>query len=302
MNLASVDLNLLVALDALLTERNVTRAAKVVGLSQPAMSNALARLRALLDDPVLVRSADGMQPTPRAEALAPTLADALRRIRDGVLQPTTFDPATAKMTFNVATADFELLVLVPTLTERLAEIAPGVRLHFTTPRGRLPVDDLVHGKIDLMIGIHQEEHAGLYVTPLFEDRFICALRNDHPEAPTRLTLARYTAMDHMLISPYGGMTGTVDEVLAGQGLKRTVKVAVPHFAMAPFVLIRTPYILTLPERAARMFAAHLPIRLIKPPVELPGFTEYLFWHERTHHDPAHKWLRGVIKDVAVKVG
>lgn len=299
-NLASIDLNLLVALDALLTERHVTRAAKVVGLTQPAMSNALSRLRTLLGDPLFVRTADGMQPTPRAEGLAIPLAEALRQIRDSILRPTTFDPKTASVTFNIATADFELLVLVPALTERLAATAPGVRLHCTTPRGRLPIDDLMQGKIDLMIGIRQEDHPGLFKARLFDERYLCALRGDHPDAAKKLTLARYAALDHMLISPYGGMTGTVDGALAAAGLSRNVKLAVPHFAMAPFVLLRTPYVLTLPERAARLFAANLPIRLVPPPLELQGFTEYLFWHERTQNDPAHKWLRGVIKDVAAE--
>ena len=295
MNLAAVDLNLLVALDALLHERSVTRAAKQVGLTQPAMSNALARLRALLNDPVLVRTAHGMQPTPRAEGLAVPLAEALRQIRDDILTPTMFDPKVARHTFNIATADYEMLVLVPALVDYLARHAPGIRLHFSVPKGRLPAMDLAHGHIDLMIGIHQESHQGLFQAQILQDTYLCALSADHPHAKIPLTLARYAAMDHMLISPFGGMTGIVDEVLLTHGLTRSVKLAVPHFALAPFILMRTRYVLTLPKRTAHLFASHLPLILVKPPVEIDGFSEFMFWHERSHADPAHKWLRETIK-------
>lgn len=298
MNLAAVDLNLLVALDALLRERNVTRAAKVVGLTQPAMSNALSRLRTLLDDPVLVRTSHGMQPTPRAEALTAPLADALRQIRDAVLTSSAFNPKTSRHTFNIATQDYEVLVLIPALMDHLSREAPDVRLHVTTPTSRLPVDDLAQGRIDLTLGIHHEVHPGLYKAEILQERYACALHEHHPETKTPLTLARYAAMGHLLISPFGGMTGTVDDALEKLGMKRSVKLAVPHFALAPFVLLRTPYVLTLPERAAKLFADHLPIKLVEPPIELPGFKEYMFWHERSHNDPAHRWLRETIKAIA----
>lgn len=297
MNLRSVDLNLLVALEALLRERSVTRAAKAVGLTQPAMSNALARLRDLLGDPLLVRSPDGMQPTPRAEALAGPLASALGQIEADVLRPAAFTPEACDLTFRVATQDYEQLVLLPPLTERLARVAPRVRLEFSTPRDRLPVDDLASGRIDLMIGVHAQAHAGLFRAPLLHDKFLCVMHDKHPEAKARLTLARYAALEHLLISPYGGMSGYVDDALKEHGLTRTVKVAVPHFALAPFVLMNSSYILTLPERTAQLFARHLPLKLIKPPLEIPGFTEHLYWHERTNKDPAHRWLRQLLVDL-----
>ncbi len=297
MNLRAVDLNLLVALQALLVERSVTKAAKACGLTQPAMSNALARLRDVLGDQLLVRTPDGMRPTPRAETLAAPLAAALGQIEAEVLRTKSFSPETCETTFHVATQDYEQLVLLPQLTERLAKVAPKVRLEFSTPRGRLPVDDLASGRIDVMIGVQTESHAGLFRAQLLQDKFLCALHDKHPEAKARLTLQRYAALEHLLISPYGGMSGYVDEALAAHGLTRTVKVAVPHFALAPFILINSLYVLTLPERTAQLFARHLPLKLVKPPLEIPGFTEHLFWHERTNKDPAHKWFRTLLLDL-----
>lgn len=294
MNLRAVDLNLLVALQALLTERSVTRAAKACGLTQPAMSNALARLRDVLGDPLLVRTPGGMQPTPRAESLQAPLASALGQIEAEVLKTKAFAPETCDLTFRVATQDYEQLVLLPALTARLAKIAPKVRLEFSTPRDRLPVDDLASGRIDLMIGVQTESHAGLFRAELLEDKFLCVMHEKHPEAKARLTLARFAALEHLLISPYGGMSGYVDEALAAYGLERSVKIAVPHFALAPFVLLDSPYVLTLPQRTAELFARHLPLKLVKPPLEIPGFTEHLHWHERTNKDPAHKWFRSLL--------
>ncbi len=298
MNLYAVDLNLLVVLEALLAEAHVTRAAKLVGLSQPAMSNALSRLRELFNDPLLVRTTGGMQPTPRAEELRGPLVEALRVVRENVLSPKGFDPARSVMSFRLAAADYEQLVLLPQLMRRLAAEAPGVSLELTIPSSRLPVEDLAHGRIDAMIGVHEEMHGGLYKTPVLEDRFVCALRSGHPLERQRLTLARYVAMEHLLISPFGGMTGSVDQALAAQGLRRVVKVAVPHFALAPWVLIRSDYVLTLPERAGVAYAEHLPLKLVKPPLTIPGFKEHLYWHERTHRDPAHRWFRQLLKEVA----
>jgi len=261
------------------------------------MSNALNRLRKLLDDQLFVRTPEGMRPTPRAEALTTPLTEALRTVRERVLRQDKFDPKTAQRTFHLASQDYEQLVLLPAVTERLAREAPGIKLQVTTPTDRLPVDDLAQGRIDIMIGVHQAAPAGLMRQTLMTDEFICMVA-DTGDAPTKLTLNRYAAMDHLLISPYGGMTGYVDEALAKAGLSRQVKLAVPDFAVAPWLLLKTPYVLTMPARAARHFAQHLPVRLLAPPITVPAFTEYMFWHERTQNDPAHKWLRQVIKDAA----
>jgi DNA-binding transcriptional LysR family regulator len=167
-------------------------------------------------------------------------------------------------------------------------------------RDRLPVEDLYLGRIDAAIGVHGEVHGGLFKARLIDEGFLCALRKDHPEAGRRLTLTRYAALEHLLISPFGGMTGTVDAALAEHGLTRVVKLAVPQFAVAPWILLDTDYVLTMPERIAQRFAAHLPLHLAKPPLELPRFSEWMFWHERTHADPAHQWLRQVLREVAAE--
>ena len=302
MNLYSVDLNLLVALNALMKARNVTRAASAIGLTQPAMSNALKRLRDLFGDPLFVRGKAQLEPTPRAEALAGPLADALARLHDDVLTTRAFEPQTATNLFRVAAHDYEQLVLLPELTRRLAREAPGARLEVMIPRHRLPIDDLARGIVDLAIGIHDEDHPGLYRTALFEERFVCALSKNHALAGRTITLKRFAALEHLLISPFGGMTGTVDAALESSGLSRTVKVAIPQFAVAPLILLDSHYILTLPERVALAFAPFLPITLSRPPLSLPGFVEHAYWHERTQRDPAQRWFRALVKDVASGAG
>lgn len=298
MNLHAVDLNLLVALDALMRERHVTRAARAVGLTQPAMSNALARLRALFDDPLLIRTPDGMRPTPRAEVLTAPLAQALRMIHDGVLVPQVWDPLAATNTFKLASHDYEQLTLMPAIVKRLATEAPGVSLESSIPRERVPVEDLYQGRIDLTIAVEDIEQSGLFRARLNEDGFVCVLRKGHPLAKQKLTLARYAAMEHLLVSPFGGMTGFVDRALAAHRLTRRVKIAMPQFSLAPWILINSDYVLTFPAKAARLFAEHLPLVLLPPPLEVPKFTQYLYWHERTQADPAHRWLRRVIREVA----
>jgi DNA-binding transcriptional LysR family regulator len=264
------------------------------------MSNALARLRALFDDPLLIRTPDGMRPTPRADELRAPLAAALKTIRDGVLAPRRWEPKTAGNTFHLASHDLEQLSLMPALSRRLAREAPGIRLEVSIPRERLPVEDLYQGRIDMMIGVQDEEHGGLFRATLGSDGFLCLLRKGHPAAKGKLTLQKYAAMDHLLVSPFGGMTGFVDRALAAHGLARRVMMAVPQFSLAPWILMRTDYILTYPEKAARMFAAELPLTLLAPPLKLPRFTQYLYWHERTQADPAHRWLRQQVREACAE--
>lgn len=192
MNLYGVDLNLLVALDALLSKRNVTRAAKQIGLTQPSMSNALKRLRGLFGDPLFVRGAQGLEPTPRAAALQGPLAAALARLHDDVLTTKVFDPLTATNHFRWAAHDYEQQVILPELTRRLARDAPRVRLEVMIPRERVPYEDLARGRVDLATGIYDATHAGLYRAELFKENFVCALAKNHPYSAANLTLARYT--------------------------------------------------------------------------------------------------------------
>lgn len=303
-NLAGIDLNLLVVLDALLAERHVTRAAAKVGLTQPAASHALARLRALLDDPILVRGPRGqMVPTDRAVAIAPRLRRSLDDLRIALRGEPVFDPATARRTFRLAASDYAELLLLPALVERLARDAPHVELHFTQV-DHDPSGPLAAGEIDCAIGVWRDRTwpAGFFHARLFDDTFRCLVRSGHPIAKRRLTLARFLELGHVLIAPRASRGGYVDEALERLGKRRRVAVMVPHFLVAPHVIAASDLVITLPARVARTFAAPFDLAVLAPPVELPGFTTGLVWHERAHHDAGQRWLREQLAAVAESLG
>lgn len=301
-NLAGVDLNLLVALDALLSERSVTRAARRVGLSQPAMSHSLARLRALLDDPLLVRAGAMMEPTPRAEAMAAPLREALATLAETLGAGARFDPATARWSARVASVDYATFVLLPPLMERLGARAPGVDLWCVTPPDD-PMAALHRGDVDLGLTVLRPGDSldGIGQRMLFEERFVCLVRKGHRLTRGRLTLARFAAAEHALIAPRGGRGGVVDDLLTGLGVKRSVRLALPHFLVAPHVVARTDLVLTVAERVARTMAASLPLTVLEPPLALPGFAVSLVWSARRTADPALSWLRGELEHAAATV-
>lgn len=291
--LAGFDLNLLLVLDALLAERHVTRAAARLGLTQSAASHALSRLRALLGDPLLVRGPGGaMVPTPRAEALQPALRQALAHLDRALRGTPAFEPATARRTFRVATTDYGELVLLPPLIAALTREAPEVDL-WAVQIPTDPADALAAGTVDCAIGVWRDRPwpAGIYQKKLFDERFTCVVRRGHPAAKQRLTLARYVSLPHVLIAPGGRPGSFVDEALADLGKTRRVAVTVAHFLVAPHVVTASDMIVTIPARVARALAKPLRLALLEAPLELPGFTMSMVWHERAHQDPAQRFLR-----------
>lgn len=289
MHIKDLDLNLLKVLDSLLEHRHVSRAARQLGLSQPAVSHALARLRESLKDPLLVRTPGGMIPTPRAEAVQPRLRAWLAGMETLLSAPGTFDPAKSDAFFRIASNDYSGLTLMPGLCEKVAAKAPGVRIEIVAQKEMVPYQNLASGGIDLAFSIRSEDRPGLYEKRLFHESFVCLVRAEHPAVKKRLTLKHYLEFDHLLVSPFGGMTGSVDTALEKIGLKRRVRMAVPQFTMAPWILARTDLILTLPSRIARAVGGKF--RSFPPPLELEGFPFYALWNERTQGDPAHRWLR-----------
>lgn len=292
-NLAGVDLNLLTAFDALLVERNVTRAARRIGITQPAMSHALARLRALFNDPILVRGGGGMLATARAEALEQPIRRALREIEDALTHGPVFEPRTAKRTFTIATGDYGQLVVLPPLLARLAREAPGIdlRIHAVPEDYTTALED---GTFDLVIAPVMEGLAGgLVQQKLFDDTFVCVMRKGHPAAK-KLDLKTFLELPHALISPRGRGLGLVDDALAKKGLRRRVALTVPHFLVAPMVVASSDLLITLALRIATVFADLVPLAMRKLPFALAGFTTYQVWHERRRQDPAHAWLRKTI--------
>jgi DNA-binding transcriptional LysR family regulator len=300
-HLAAMDLNLIVALDALLEERNVTRAAERIGVTQSAMSHALSRLRAVTGDPLLVRGNGVMVATPRAESLALPIRRALDEVDAAFRPPTAFDPKVARLRVRIATSDYGELVLLPRLMKRLEKEAPFVELR-SIPKADDASTSVASGAVDLLVAPvrARDEGPGIYAKKLFDERFVCVVRRGHPLATKKLTLARYLSCAHALISPRGREGSYTDDALANLGASRRIALTVPHFLVAPHVVATTDLMLTLAARVATAFAGPLDLVVLTPPAELrlEGFTVSALWHERTHADPAHRWVRDLFAEVA----
>jgi len=300
--LKAVDLNLVLALDALLAERHVTRAAVRLGVSQSAASHSLARLRALFDDPLLVRGPRGtMLPTPRAEALAPAVHRVLVDLASVMRGDATFDPATARRTFRVGASDYVELILLPRLLERLGRVAPGIDVwvHTYADHGD---EALASGVLDVVIGPpHAARAAGSFEKVLFDEAFTCIVRAGHPLADSRMTLARYCAAPHLLVAPRGTPGSIVDDVLAAAGRSRRIAAAIPHFLVVPYVIAGSDLVATLASRVAAMFADTLGLVRMPPPFAIPKFQIAVAWHERSHHDVPQRWFREQLIAVAAEI-
>ena len=292
---SAIDLNLLAVLDVVLDERNVRRAATRLGITPSAVSHALRRLRELTGDPLVVRTAQGVVPTARAERLAAPLGKALFELRSVLADETESNPATLRRSFAISSADLAQFVLLPQLFGSLAQQAPHVRIVVRPPRGDL-FDSLARGTLDLAFGIFEQAPEGFRYQALFHEDFLCVVRRDHPAARRPLTLERYLALSHVSIAPRGSDGSIVDSALGKLGQRRTVALVVPHFLVAPYIVAQTDMALMLPARVARHFAEHLPLKLLPPPLLLSGFTIGQLWHDRAHRDPAHKWLRKLIAE------
>jgi DNA-binding transcriptional LysR family regulator len=299
--LAAMDLNLVVALDALLAERHVTRAATRLGITQSAASHALARLRDLLGDPLLVRGAGGaMVPSAMALRIAPQLRKVLEDLA-GVLRGESFDPATARRTFRIGASDYVELVLLPKLSARLARLAPGVDLWVHTFEDRGDTE-LATGKLDCVLAPpHRSARpSGMFEKVLLHESFTCVMRAGHPLAGSRLTLARYCEVPHLMVAPRGTPGSFVDDALAAVGRTRRVALAVPHFLVVPYVIAGTDLVATLASRIAALFATTLDLVRVAPPIAIAKFAIALAWHERNHHDAAQRWFRDQVAAVAIE--
>ncbi|HET9934000.1 MAG TPA: LysR family transcriptional regulator [Polyangiaceae bacterium] len=300
MNINNVNLNLLVAFQALFEERSVTRAARRAGITQPAMSNTLAQLRALLDDPLFTRTGKGLLPTARATALADPIGRGLKLL-DSALVEQRFDPARSDRLFTVAASDYVEFVLLPPLLAELARIAPRVRLRIRPWGSHSVPAELARGEFDSMIGFYDDVPARHRHTLLFSDEYVCVVRKGHPRVKHRLTLPRYLELSHVLVSTSNDSPGSVDRALAAQGLRRQVGLRVSHFLSVPMVVARTDYVAALDRRVAQAFSKALGLVLLKPPLALPVGKVGQVWHESVDADPGHRWLREVIASVSSKL-
>jgi len=290
--LRHLDLNLLLTLDVLLAEHNVTRAARRLHLSQPAVSVHLARLREAFGDPLLLPGPRGMRPTARADALRAPLHAALETLRSAVAQPPAFEPARAVQTWRVAASDYaESAVLLPAIAG-LRRSAPGTRLAVLQTEPAHIARLAERGEIDLALHTAADAPEGLHRRTLFAERYLLAGRADHPGLRRKPTLAAFCALEQVIVSPDGGgFSGPTDHALSALGLQRRVVLSVPHFLFVADVLLGTDLVALLPERIARARAG---LRVVAPPVEVAGYELAMLWHERVHRDPAHCWLREFI--------
>ena len=297
MSLASLDLNLLLVLDTVLAERSVARAARRLHVTPSAVSNALARLRAALDDPLISRSGRGIVPTPRAAALAPALARALRDLEQTVLGG-EFDPATTERELTLAVADAGQVVKLPPIVAQLAVDMPRVSLRVVSIDTLFSLGGLASTEVDVAIGVG-EKGPGVHVQPLYEERTVLVVRARHPRARRKLTRAGLAALRHVDVHVAPGRgSKALAASYAALGVVRDVAIVVPTFAAAAAVVAATDYVASLPASFADLLGPRLGLRRVTTPLPPVAVTINLLWHERTHHDPAQRALRELIQRVA----
>ncbi|HEX7967327.1 MAG TPA: LysR family transcriptional regulator [Stellaceae bacterium] len=293
MNWGVFDLNLLIVFDAVMQERNVTRAGQKVGLSQPAMSHALSRLRYMLKDELFVRTPEGMVPTARAEQLAAPLRRALSDMQLA-LEPESFIPKQANRRFAIAVNNYGAVVLSPRLVMAAAEAAPSVHLD-VRPSGTLDIVDLLdRGELDLAVGDFVDPGERFASGPLLEDPFVLAMRRGHPAVRRKLTAEAFAGLAHLEISSSGEDTSFIDRWLAGRGLKRSIVHRAPYLSAAR-ILSQSDMVATLSRRIAEAFTRTDPLQVRELPCPSPHVSIGMLWHRRLENQPAHRWLRGLIE-------
>lgn len=300
MDLHGIDLNLLVAFNALMEERNVTRAASQVGVSQPAMSAALSRLRKLLGDTLFLRSPNGLLPTPRARELAQPIAQALTQIKTALLATPAFMPAEAVFTMNLGLSDYPAFVLLPKLLQMLSERAPNltINVHAFNDRDHA-VDMLDAGVIDAAIGVLPSHQDGrIFMRPILHDVFVTLVAHDHPAARRGMDMDTYLALPHVLVSPEGERYGVVDQALAQLGKQRTLALTLPQMFAVPAIIASSRMTATVLKRIALSSPTGGQLVLFPPPIALPEIVFHLIWHRRGNGKPAQDWFREMIEKVA----
>lgn len=289
MNISTFDLNLLRVLDALLRERNVSRAAERLSLSQPAVSNALNRLRDLLDDPLLVRVGRSMQPTPRALALEAPIRDALQRIEQSLSGDAPFDPTSSRQRFRIAVTDYVELILMPRLLNLLAERAPGLRIDIQHLSPSLPAEALDKGELDLVLGRFEQVPGRFQRQQWVSETLQLVAHRGHPQLAGGLDLPRFLGLRHLWV--HGGQTrGMVDQWLGEQGLVRNIVYTTPNYLQAAHIVASSELVAVLPSRLARYFAGLLPLQLHALPFEVGPFHLDIVSLGLRQRDAALQWL------------
>ncbi|KMT65666.1 LysR family transcriptional regulator [Catenovulum maritimum] len=308
MNISKIDLNLLIYLDVLLREQNVTRAAQQLGITQPAMSNGLKRLRELLNDPVLVRTSDGMSPTEKARKLQPTVRKILLELEEA-LQPTDpFHPESSERVFRIMASDYAASTLLPALLSRLQDLAPNVRLDIMTPSD-VTFHDVEEGKIDMAINRFDDLPLSFHQKVIWSDKFVCLTHKDNPHIAD-WSVDAYCKNQHVWVSKTGfgvGLgiepsdikkLGWVDEKLEELGKQRNIKVFTRNYHVAMQLALKKQMMVTVPSRATLNYINEPNIQVLELPIELPEIKLDMIWSPLLHHDASHIWLRRLISEIA----
>lgn len=297
MNIADVDLNVLVVLNAMLEHQSVTRAGQALGLSQPAMSAAVAKLREQLGDPLFVRTGHGMRPTPRALQLAEPVRRILDTVRSDILQRPAFDPATAQRAFTIITPDIGEMVFIPKILAYARQHAPGIAIRSVAISSPGAGEALETGAADLAIGYFPDlAKPGFYQQRLFRNSFVCIVRADHPRVRDTLDMQGFLDESHAVVRP-AGRTHLFERFLTSQQITRQVSVELAHFASLLTVITTSDLLATVPHDIAQVFRQLASIRVIEPPLAAPTFHLKQHWHGRMHADAANIWLRKMVRDL-----
>jgi DNA-binding transcriptional LysR family regulator len=299
--LAALDANLLVALDALLEEANVTRAAARIGVTQSAMSQTLARIRSQFDDPILVKVGRRMELSPFAKRIQGRLRRAVTELEAVVRDRPDFDPATASHRVVIAMVDYLAMVLLPPLHDTVSERAPGldVALHALDAEAITP--RLAEGVVHLYVGVQGQTERALTTESLFEEPFVVVMREDHPAADDELSAEIYATWSHVHVSPRRERGSVVERALGKAGHSRHVAVEVPYFSLVPELLAGSDLIATVPSSIAHRWRRHEGLVCRKPPISLPEISICMAWHPTFSRDPALEWLRSTVAEVSESI-
>ncbi len=278
-------------IDALARSGSLTDAAKQTGLTQPAASHALARLRRDLRDPIFVRTSEGMQPTPYGVRLAGAVQDALRVLRNGLDREADFDPVTSTRAFNVFMSDVGQLLYLPKLLAQLSQEAPNVTIRVRYPPPKSPHMMLESGEVDLAVGTFTALTSGCMQRRVYQSQYVCIVRKDHPAFVDGMTLEAFCNVPHAFADGSGYIHEVLERWLARHKLRRRVKLHVPHYLVLPLVIAKSDLLSIVASRVAAMFADILPLKVMPLPTKAPTYDIRLFWHERFHRDPANRWFR-----------
>jgi DNA-binding transcriptional LysR family regulator len=290
-DLRDIDLNLLVIFNQLLMDRRVSTSAEKLGLSQPAVSNALKRLRALLKDELFVRTSRGMEPTPYALHLVEPIGYALSTLQNALNQRDSFDPATSERTFTLGVTDIGEIYFMPTLMAMLSNEAPNIKISTLRHNTGHLSDDMAAGNVDIAIGLLPSLTTGFFQRRLFKQRYVCLFRQGHPTARNPISLAQYKSLPHVGVTSTNTGHSEVDEWMTRKGISRDIHLHVPHFVAVGHILQSSDLIATVPERFAQKCSGPFQLETSPLPFKLPEIAINLFWHAKYNREPANMWLR-----------